>query len=278
MFTTCLERETIERIVASPAVQELAGKPRYSVFMHPETSTNSWINMTDCDFDNRTHLFKTAVLAQGIADTEGVDRDATHQAVLTGMVHDAAESIVGDKCFHNKTEADEDEEIDLLDSLVDSNRLKLTRDELALVKETMQDKKNGPETKAGTIFDISEVYGYQLSALTAWNGQKTNSDSTRFEQQHLQRLLAINVTAVQLAILIGYHNKGYRTPRILFDNNTETIDAIFNFGADPRVMDDHTEHCHRSGFGHKAEILRENFVATSGLWLAYRSMLKPQVA
>lgn len=269
-FETCLDHETIERIVSSPAVQDLHGRPRYDVFMHEQTTHEQWIEVLDCDFDNRTHLFKTAVLCQAIAITEDASEETTWRAVLTGLLHDAAESVTGDKNIHLKGKYDDNDEVNVLNDLVDTGRLHVTRDELLVVQATMLDKQNGAETEEGVIFDLSEVGGYQISAVTAWQTQKEKNGMSE-EQRRLLRLLAVNVTAGQLALLFAYHDKDLKTPSAFFDGIGVAIEEIFNYGSDTSVLDEHARLCHEKGFGHKAEALEEGFHIARSRWEAYTS-------
>lgn len=231
---TCLPREDIERIWDSPAIQSLEGAPRYHVFIEPGTTTEEWIAGLDCDYDNRFHLAKTACLAQGIALTEGAPKEVTYRAVLTALVHDAAESILGDVNFHDKTDDDEEEEIALLDQLVETGDLRVTPQELQIASATMRDKKNGPTTFEGKIFDLSEYYGYFLSAQTAWDSYEAKR--FRADQHKVIDILGVTVTAHHLLVLLEYEKQGFRSPNVILEGRKDAIDRVFDHGNNSDVI------------------------------------------
>lgn len=267
MFTTSLPVETLERLNSSPAVQALSGQPRYDIFMHEDTSPEAWIAMMGIDMDNRQHLLATVILAEAIVTTERFGDEVRYEAVLTAAAHDAAESVTGDKQYHTKERADDEAEIELLDEMTSDGRLHLTREELKTIQRVMRDKHDGAQTESGIAFDLSEVIGYQVSAVNTWKTQKSHPEVTP-EQQRLARLLAVNVTSAQMAILFSYRDAGYKSPGVLFEGSAAVMDEIFAYGADPCVIDEHSALTEKHGFGHKAEKLAHGFREASVRWAA----------
>ena len=267
MFTTSLPSETLERLDASPAVQGLSGQPRYDIFMEEGLSADEWIGMMGVDFDNRQHLLSTAILADAIVTAEGFDEQTRYETALTAATHDAAESVLGDKQFHIKSRTDDEAEIELMGEMIADGRLLLTRDELTVVQRVMRDKHDGAQAPSGIAFDLSEVIGYQLSAVNAWRTQATHPEMT-VEQRRLARLLAVNVTSGQMAVLFAYKDRGLKSPGIMLDAVADTMSEVFNYGAQPGVIEQHSALTEEHGFGHKADILANGFREASARWAA----------
>jgi hypothetical protein len=257
MFATCLEQELIDRVVASPAVQELSGNPRFDQFIHPDTTHEEWISTMGADFDNRNHMFLTAYLCQAITEAEHATPEDTYATVLTGIVHDAAESIGGDKCIHLKEEGDDEKEIDQIGKLVAEKALLLTPIELETVSRVMLDKHNGAKTAPGKLFDLAEIAGYLLSAHNAWHTAKAPHISDG--QRTLMRFLTINVLGGQVAAVLPYHEQGFVTPGLILRGMSSTIlQSAEQVTAEE--LEAHARHCEAKKFGHKAPSLNAGFL------------------
>lgn len=268
MLRLDVEPELFTRIAASPAVQDLAGSPRFDIFMHEGTTPEQWIGWLDTDFDNRQHLVKTAFLSAGICEIEGVDEDTTHAVVLTSLVHDAAESVVGDRNIHKKQAGDDEEEVAILESMVADGRLNITVDEFEIVCAVMLDKHGEQcQTEAGKLFDMSEIVGYIHSGVTAWRTAHDTGNNVPLEQRELLKLLPVQVFARQLNLLWRYEADGKRTPGHVNATLEDDITTVLNFAADPGVIEAQYRHCLERGISEeRAQRLTEGLHLISDQW------------
>ncbi len=235
-FDLGLESDVFERIAESPAVTALDGQPRFGLFQHADTETSDWIAWLDIDFDNRQHLIKTAILAAGICDIEQADPETRRDTVLTALVHDAAESVVGDRNIHLKKDDDDAEEIAILGQLISDGRLNLTEHELKTVVTTMEDKHTDCATLAGKLFDLSEVVGYVYSGATAW--QTVHSEGLvipKCQQQYLE-FLGIQVVSHWSGYLRSRHDEGMQTPAVMHRALGPYIEDALSYSKSPQVM------------------------------------------
>lgn len=260
--------ETFERIMDSPAIHALAGQPRFDIFRHPDTSPEEWHDALDGDFDNRQHLVKTAYLANGICDIERVDGPTTRAVVLTALVHDAAEGVTGDRNYHLKDQADDEEEIDIIDQLVEAGELNVTRSELEIVVGIMRDKHGPKATQAGKLFDLAEIIGYARSGITAWRTAHDASIPIMDAQRHMLRLLPTHVFGGQFAHLRAYAEQGFISPEFFFDTFTDEISAVLAHGNHPDIQAELHEHQMSRGIPEtKSREILADLAYIAELWL-----------
>lgn len=260
--------ETFERIANSPAVLALEGQPRFDLFRHPGTTPEQWHQWLDIDFENRQHLIKTALLATGICELEHTDAPTARAVVLTALVHDAAESVVGDRNYHLKEVGDDTEEIGIIDELVTSGELDLTSPEPDTVLEIMGDKHSGKASDAGILFDLAEIIGYAHSGITAWRAAHDNSTEIPAPQREVLRLLPVHVFGGQFAHLRAYHDAGRVSPAHFFDTFTDEISTILDYGAEVSVREVLHRHQVTSGLPEeKSRQILADLETTTQLWL-----------
>jgi len=234
-FDIGIEPEVFERIVESPAVLALDGQPRFGLFKHADTETSDWISLLDIDFDNRQHLIKTALLAAGISEIEEADSETRRDTVLTALVHDAAESIVGDRNIHLKDDGDDAEEIAMFEQLITDGELNLTAEELNTVVATMEDRHAKCSTLPGKLFDLSEVVGYVYSGATAWRVLHNNNRRISGDQQEYLQFLGIQVVSHWVGYLRERHDEGMRTPAVVRSALGSYIGNALSYGNIPEV-------------------------------------------
>ncbi len=274
-----LSHQRIQEIRESASVAALAGKVRYDMFLHPDTTTEQWLTWLDCDFDNREHLFKTAALGRAICQLEGVDTETTRDVVLTGAVHDAVESRLGDKNYHLKTASDDQEEIDIMLALVEGGELPLSQEECTTVQAIMADKnRKPPVTDRGVFFDLSEIDGYVLSAFTAQQTAHEQHADMTSSQRHLLRMLSANVLASQLHTVVEYANDGRASQDFFLLANKYKIGYIID-NVDDELIDRHATHCADKGVKpERVASLTDRLLGLPDLWTGYQAAYTSRIA
>lgn len=248
--------DVIERIADSPAFADLQGKPRYNTWKPEHLTDAEWIASLDCDFDNAHHLFKTAAINEGICAVEGVNVNVTYAAVLTGIGHDMAEARTGDTNFNLKTEVDDQQDIDLLAEMLVSGELHFTQEELVIVQEVMADKqKDLPETPAGRIFDLSELFGYVISGVrTSWETAHPQNGEPP-SHQDLLRFLAVDTVFNSFLRINRYLTEpdrvGYKAAKQFIEENHTHLQAVMRHFSDEDQWQSYLAICRKLNFGHK---------------------------
>lgn len=248
--------DIIERVAKSPAFADLQGKPRYNTWQPDHISDAEWIAALDCDFDNAHHLFKTAAINEGICAVEGVNVNVAFAAVLTGLAHDMAEAKTGDKNFNLKIDADDQKDIDLLTVMLANGELHLTEDELVIVQEVMADKqKELPETPAGRIFDLSELFGYVISGVrTAWDTAHPNRGAAPAHQDTL-RFIAVDTVFNSFLRINRYMAEpdrvGYKAAKHFIEENHSRLQQVMHHFSDEENWQSFLAMCRKLNFGHK---------------------------
>lgn len=248
--------DVVARVANSPAFTDLQGKPRYDIWKPDDISDSEWIAALDCDFDNAHHLFKTAVINEGICAVEGVNVSVSFAAVLTGLAHDMAEAKTGDTNINLKTDEDDQKDIDLLTEMLVSGELHLTEEELVIVQEVMTDKQNEmPLTPAGRIFDLSELFGYVISGVrTAWDTAHPNQGEVPGHQD-LLRFLAVDTVFNSFLRINRYladpDKVGYKAANLFIEQNHARLQAVMEHFADEIQWQSYLQIGRKLGFGHK---------------------------
>lgn len=280
MYSIGLSPELVGRVFDSEAVQALSGQTRFDLFRHPEVDPEVFTGLLDIDFENRQHLAKTALIGAAICDLEGVNAETTERVVLTALVHDAAESVVGDRNIHTKKDGDDEQEIDMMGAMVADGRLKLTQEELEIVAEIMSDK-HGDEctTLEGRLFDLSEIAGYVLSGATAWRASKDYAVNMGDKQRRLFQVLPFQVFSTQLLHLWHYETLGFKTPSHVSEGVSQEITEVFGLAAQgPALAHDHERTCLENGFTpEKVAQINQNAAITAELWNV-RNLPAPKAA
>lgn len=254
----------LERVGSSPAVESLAGVPRYDMYRH-DVDTSTWIDMLDADFDNKQHLYKTALLIDCIAETDGSHIEDRRAAVLTGLVHDAPEAILGDINQNHKDASHEAEEIAVMGSITENGQLHLTARETQTVREVMADKaSNEPQTEAGVLFDLGERIGYLLSALTAYDTAMSNPDVSYVQREKLC-WLASNVLSNHYSVIHAYAAAGRQSARYVLAERATDFQSILTFVTAPTSIGLHARYYEDAALGHKIGSFNTNLVAAYAL-------------
>ncbi len=243
----------VERVALSPAVEALAGQPRYDMYMH-DVTPEQWIGMFDVDFDNKQHLFKTAQLTRYIAKMDSASPADAYAAWIAGLVHDAPEAVIGDKNHNHKTAADDEAEISTLSKLVRDKQLYLTPDELEIALTVMADKNAGPVTEPGIIFDLSERVGYLLSAFTSWDAVEAGVVMSDVQREKV-RWLGSNVMSNTYELVYDYAQAGRQSALHVIQERSQTVKDIMNQASEPMSKALHLIYYHEAGLDHKVEKL-----------------------
>jgi hypothetical protein len=152
----------------------LASRVRYERYKPAEVTNECWVELLGADVNNLTHLTLTYGLTQDFVrltdqlQPDYLSEDEGQILQIAALIHDWAESIVGDVSFGDKTDRDEQEERQAFESHVAEF---YTGDAISLIdrarKEVVFDHTG--ESKLGGAFNAIERVGYLRTALRANN-------------------------------------------------------------------------------------------------------------
>lgn len=152
----------------------LASRVRYERYKPAEVTNERWVELLGADVNNLTHLTLTYGLTRDfVATTDTLQpgyfsKDEKQILQIAALIHDWAESIVGDVSFGDKTAVDEAEEQRVFESHVAQF---YTGDAIDLIdrarKEVVFD--HAGESKLGSAFNAIERVGYLRTALRAYS-------------------------------------------------------------------------------------------------------------
>ena len=236
------EEETDFRDIYSDFASTVYGQilnknARYIPYKPESVSNQEWEKLLGVDINNLKHLklsygitrqfiryFNTHSESMEESRAEGVLTEKEQEdLLLTAIVHDWAEAIVGDIPFDQKTKAHGKEEYRKLKEMA-RNMFKGKNDALLERINNIADKViDHTETKLGSIFNAIERLGYVRTALRAWQASK---NSPKELQIHLY-WLTVNVLPNQLAKLIEY-SKLYYPVKLFLQENQELIQNALN--------------------------------------------------
>lgn len=149
----------------------LAGRVRYERYKPHDVSNERWIDLLGADVNNLTHMPLTYGLARNfirvtdelqpgyLSDEEG------RLLQVAALIHDWAESIVGDISFGDKTSGDEVAE----QAAFEANMSRFYHGDLTLVNKARTEIvfDHTGKSKLGRIFNAVERVGYMRTALRA---------------------------------------------------------------------------------------------------------------
>ncbi|HSW91446.1 MAG TPA: hypothetical protein VLG09_02275 [Candidatus Saccharimonadales bacterium] len=150
----------------------LASRVRYERYKPAEVTNERWVELLGADVNNLTHLTLTYGLTRNFIHlTDQLQpgyfpEDEEKILQIAALIHDWAESIVGDVSYGDKTALDEKEEQQAFESHVAEF---YTGDATDLIdrarKEVVFD--HAGESKLGSAFNAIERVGYLRTALRA---------------------------------------------------------------------------------------------------------------
>lgn len=239
----------IERVDTSECANILSGSPRYDRYRAPDVSPEEWIALLDCDFDNKQHLFKTALLASLIAQMDHSNPEAAKRAIETSLIHDAPEAITTDVTYDLKTIEFDHEEADILVTQVMDGTLNVPLELAKDASEIMKSKaafspsaEQAVTDEAVVVFDLAERIGYLLSAKTAWQTSYENATLSEDQAERL-RWLAGNVMANTYGTLLTYVTQHDRnSARFVASELHDTFGEILLHVTNPTTVQKHREY------------------------------------
>lgn len=149
----------------------LAGRVRYERYKPANVSNDQWVELLGADVNNLTHLTLTYGLAQDfIRNAHALQpdllTDEDEQLLqVAALIHDWAESIVGDISFGDKTATDEIEE----QAAFEANLASFYNGDTTLINKARTEIvfDHTGKNKLGRVFNAIERVGYLRTALRA---------------------------------------------------------------------------------------------------------------
>jgi hypothetical protein len=151
----------------------LASRVRYEKYKPGDMSNEHWVKLLGADVNNLTHLSLTYGLTRSLIthleqeQPQLLSKDEENILQTAALIHDWAESIVGDISFGDKTAADETEEQRQLSMNLQHFFNGESKEAEAYVDIAMAEVIFTPESKLGRIFNAIERAGYLRTALRA---------------------------------------------------------------------------------------------------------------
>lgn len=149
----------------------LAGRVRYDRYKPKDVSNERWVELLGADVNNLTHLTLTYGLAQDFIHTaqtlqpDFLSSEDEQLLQVAALIHDWAESIVGDISFGDKTANDEVEE----QAAFEANLASFYKGDLTLINKARTEIvfDHTGKNKLGKVFNAIERVGYLRTALRA---------------------------------------------------------------------------------------------------------------
>ena len=149
----------------------LAGRVRYDRYKPKDVSNERWVELLGADVNNLTHLTLTYGLAQDFIRTaqtlqpDFLSSEDEQLLQVAALIHDWAESIVGDISFGDKTANDEIEE----QAAFEANLASFYKSDLTLINKARTEIvfDHTGKNKLGKVFNAIERVGYLRTALRA---------------------------------------------------------------------------------------------------------------
>lgn len=185
----------------------LADRVRYERYKPADVSNERWVDLLGADVNNLTHLTLTYGLAQDFIRASEIlspnfltDEDEQLLQVAA-LIHDWAESIVGDISFGDKTANDELEE----QAAFEANLASFYNGDTTLINRARTEVvfDHTGESKLGRAFNAIERVGYLRTALRA-GSHIVRGDAPDCEEG--LRWLIADVLSQQPEPLIAYAN------------------------------------------------------------------------
>lgn len=218
----------------------LHNRARYDLYRDPAVSEQQYIQWLDVDFDNKQHLFKTAILAQSISDMDGSDAISATLAINTALIHDCQEAIKSDVNYNFKTKDSDLEEADILVQMTKNGLLNVPIAIAKSASKIMKAKVLEDPLESDTldkeeviVFDLAERIGYLLSAQTAWQESLSPPEDMPINQVELLKILAANVLSNQYLGLVKYAIEKKRCSALyVLTELHHTFGEIFKYSCD----------------------------------------------
>lgn len=179
--------------------QTLKRNVRWEKFKPAHSSNEEWEKLLGSDANNYRHLrhqyglmrvFLERLVKDGSLELSQNDIEVL---LLTPLVHDWAEAVVGDINFEYKTAAHEKKERTILGrQLVEVVPHLIGAETRAKILETTFES----TTRLGQLFNITEKIGYFRTAINAWKRVNENPDQTNLDA------VVTNVVGHNLGLLI----------------------------------------------------------------------------
>jgi hypothetical protein len=149
----------------------LAGRVRYDRYRPTGVSNERWVELLGADVNNLTHLTLTYGLAQDFIRTaqtlqpDLLTSEDEQLLQVAALIHDWAESIVGDISFGDKTANDEIEEQEVFEA----NLASFYDGDITLINKARTEIvfDHTGKNKLGQVFNAIERVGYLRTALRA---------------------------------------------------------------------------------------------------------------
>jgi len=209
----------------------LAGRVRYERYKPTNVSNERWVDLLGADVNNLTHLALTYGLAQDfirvlqILQPGYLTSEDEQLLQVAALIHDWAESIVGDISFGDKTANDELEE----QAAFETHLASFYNGDTTLINKARTEVvfDHTGEEKLGRVFNAIERVGYLRTALRA-GSHIVRGDASDCEEG--LRWLVADVLSQQPGPLIAY--SGALPPvRQYLINQYEQISRMFDIVA-----------------------------------------------
>ncbi|MBD3363321.1 hypothetical protein GF362_06410 [Candidatus Dojkabacteria bacterium] len=197
----------------------LAGNIRYERFKPLHISPQEWYTLLGDDVNNLTHLTYTFNLAHDFLTTNNdalqqntngyleksiFNQDEEQKLLLSALIHDWGEAVVGDIPFDIKTEEDEELEFHAFDQIIhEINEQTSINLDSNFIKETLLEVVFGMDSKLSKAFNAIERLGYLTTGIKAWFKSTEIQEDDPILSQNLEQL-ANNVLLNQIPTLIEY--------------------------------------------------------------------------
>ena len=176
--------EIYELFADSSYGEKLRGAIRFGAYKPKEITNEEWISVLGLDVHNLEHLLWTLSIArdflhssldphepwQGkVSEEARFSEDEQKLLLLTAVMHDWGESVVGDILWHRKNSYDEEEELKALSNIIGELCEDKYGDELVskmyqVGNILFRDK----DSRLGKAFNAIEHVGYGQTTILAW--------------------------------------------------------------------------------------------------------------
>jgi 5'-deoxynucleotidase YfbR-like HD superfamily hydrolase len=210
--------EAYHKLANSQLGQGLANQVRYARYKPEGISNEEWCSssLLGDDVNNMRHMWDTTKLAKeyllGQSPETALNHSDSQVLMMSAVVHDFVESVVGDITFDKKSRIDKKHEAQgmsfMLRAMFGNT---LPNKKIRQIYRTVMDG----SSKLGEIFNAIEKMGYMRTGLTAWGishkpeGAVMEGLSPEVEAELRKNLqwLASNVAGNQTQKLLEYGEK-----------------------------------------------------------------------
>ncbi|MBP6994150.1 HD domain-containing protein [Candidatus Woesebacteria bacterium] len=226
--------------------KKLAHSVRYDQYRPSSMTKEQWTRMLGADVNNLEHMRLTYGLTRQFIRycndaPEGQTRELTfsheeqEDLLLTAIVHDWGEAVVGDITFDKKTDIDEAEEQTSIQRII-SELFPETPDIRTRIHKVVTDVLPNRESKLGKAFNAIERIGYLRTGLNALGSleevEEENKDNLRW--------LTNNVLLNQIPTLLKY-SEIYPPIRAFLSMNNVRVSQAFENANQDEVYDKYSE-------------------------------------